>query len=131
MLLPPPPPPPPLELLPLVPEELEREVPAVDVFALDDTLLDVLALVNAVVLLLVFAEFDNAELEFTFVVADPLLVLVEDSADVDPATEDTPFVADEVNNDVVAPPPPAPAPDEDPCVLEAVAATVPVVVACT
>jgi len=114
-----------------VPAELDRDVPAVDVFALEEVLPDVLALVNAVELLLLFAELDSAELEFTVAVADPVLVFEEDSADVELVVEDTPLVADELNSEVVDPPPPAPAPDDDPCVLEAVAATVPVVVACT
>lgn len=124
------PPPPPLALL-LLPVELDREVPAVDVFALEEVLVEVLALVSAVALLALLAEPDNAELEFTVVAADPVLVFEEDSAEVDPATEDTPLVADEVRSDVVDPPPPAPAPEDDPWVLDAVAATVPVVVACT
>jgi hypothetical protein len=114
-----------------VPVELERDVPDADVFALEEMLFAVLALVNALELLLVVAELDSAELEFTLVVAEPVFVFAEESADVELAFEDTPLVADELNSDVVAPPPPAPAPDDDPCVLEAVAATVPVVVDCT
>ncbi len=128
-----PPPPPPLEE-PLVevlddPVELEREVPLAEVVALEEVLVDVLAVVSALALLL--AELDSGELEFTVAVDGVDVALLGDSAEVELAVEDTPLVAEDVSRDALAPLDPEPAPADDPCVLDPVAATVPVVVACT
>ena len=128
LLLPLPPPPPPPELVPV---ELDRDVPDAEVVALEDMLPEVLAPVSEVVLVLVLAELDRAELEFTFAVAALELVFPDDSAEVALEAEETPFVAEELSSEVVAPPPPEPAPADDPCVLGAVVGTVPAVVACT
>jgi hypothetical protein len=116
--------PPPDELL----VELERVVPPADVFALAAA--PALELVpDSTVVLVPDVEFeDSAEVEFTLVVAAMVRVLPADSAEAEPAAEETPLACDAVSNDAVAAPPPVPAPDDDPAVFDAVAATVPAVV---
>jgi hypothetical protein len=119
-------PPPPPEPLPLV--ELARVVPLVDVVWPEDVPVLELVFVNTVELDPVVDALESAELGLTLVVvATPLLALAVDSAEVEALADETPFVDDAVNNELVAPPPPAPAPDEDPAVFDAVAVTVPVV----
>lgn len=128
VLLDPPPPPPPDEL----PVDVDRDVPLTDVVALDDVPVLVLVVASTPEVVPVVDEVDNAELEFTGDAADVDVVLPEDNADVDDAAEETPLdAADGVSSDVLAPPPPDPAPDDDPAELDAVAPTVPAVVACT
>jgi hypothetical protein len=127
-LLDPPPPPPPPDVL--VEAVLDRVVPLAEVVALLEMPVDELVAVSGFAV--VPADPESAELVFTVAVAVvDLLVLPDDSAEVEFAADDTPFVADAVSSDALAPPAAEPAPDEDPCVLDAVAATVPVVVACT
>lgn len=116
----------PLEELPLV--ELERVVPLADVFALADVPAFELALDNTVVLVPDVEVEDSAEVEFTLVAAAMEPVLPEDSAEVEDDAEETPLACDVVSSDVVAALEPAPAPEDDPAVFDAVAATVPVVV---
>jgi len=126
--LPPPPPPP----SPVVVPEPERVVPPCDVFVLDDKVGELLTLESTV-------EFDvepvdNADVEFTLEAPVVLLTVVELNAEVEDADEPTPVVAlglSSVPPDTA--PALAPAPLEEPAVLEATAATVPVppVVACT
>jgi hypothetical protein len=124
VLLDPPPPPP-------LPVDVGRDVPLVDVVALDDVPVLVLVVESTVELVPVVDEEDNAELEFTGDAADVDVVLPEANADVDDDAEETPLDDVGVSSDALAPPPPDPAPDDDPAVLEACAPTVPVVVACT
>jgi hypothetical protein len=131
VLLPPPPPPPPLPLLDELPVDVGRDVPDVEVVALDDVPVFVLVVDSTVEFAPAVDPVDSAELEFTLPVADPLLVFPDASADVVDAVEPTPLAAVGVSFDVVAAPLPDPAPDDDPCVADAPAATVPVVVACT
>jgi hypothetical protein len=126
-LLDPPPPPPPDEL----PVDVDRVVPASDVVALDDVPVLVLVLESTVGLVPAVELVDNAELEFTLDVADVTPLFPADNAELDAVDDDTPLFSEDESSDVLPPPPPAPAPDDDPAVLDAVAPTVPVVVACT
>jgi hypothetical protein len=128
VLLPPPPPPPLLDELPV---DVDRDVPAVEVVALDDVPVLVLVLDSTVEFVPAVELVDSAELEFTLPAADVTPVFPDDSAEVVDAVEDTPLFSDDVSFDVVAAPELAPAPDDDPAVFDAPAATVPVVVACT
>ena len=120
----PPPPPPPVPSPAVVPEPA-REVPPAAVFALDEMLVEVLALESTV-------EFavdvvDSAEVEFTLDAPAVGAVLLEENADVEDAGVETPDVDEGVKSDVAAAAPAlAPAPLEEPAVAEAVAATVPV-----
>jgi hypothetical protein len=140
---PPPPLPPPEELLLLAPvlDEpvvLDRVVPLCEVFALDDVLVVVLVFVSTEDCAVELVE-RSAEVDETFAVAVVVPELLDDSADVDadpdpdpdPDPDDTPLVALGVSSPLVAAELPAPAPDDDPAVFEACAATVPVVDACT
>jgi hypothetical protein len=116
------PPPPPLD-------ELEREVPLSDVVALDEVPVLVLMLESTVE---PAAEDDeSAELELALEIEGVELILPGDSADVEAVADETPFVVDGVSRELLEPFEPDPAPDDEPAVLDAVAATVPVVVACT
>ena len=124
MLLDPPPPPPPVDV--------DRDVPLADVVALDDVPVLVLAVASTPDVVPDVDDVDNAELEFTGDAAEVDVVLPDDNAEVDEAADETPLdEADGVSSDELAPPPPDPAPDDDPAVADAVAPTVPVVVACT
>jgi hypothetical protein len=118
------PPPPPLE-------ELEREVPLSDVVALDEVPVDVLVLESTVELVPAVEAVESAELEFTLEIAGVELVLPEDRAQVEAVAGETPFVVDGVSRELLERFEPAPAPDDEPPVLDAVAATVPDVVVCT
>jgi hypothetical protein len=122
-------PPPPPE--PLPPVDVERVVPLADVFALDETVSELLELAMTLEPIVAeLAEFDNGDVEVTDVVA-LFVCALELRADVWDAAEETPFVADVVSKEPVDPLEPAPAPEDEPAVLEAVAATVPLVDACT
>jgi hypothetical protein len=123
-----PPPPPPLDELPV---DVGRDVPLTDVVALDDVLVFELVVESTVAVVPVVDEVDSAELEFTGDAADVDVVLPEDNADVVDDADETPLDDVGVNSDVLAAPELAPAPDDDPAVFDAVAGTVPVVVACT
>lgn len=122
--------PPPLLEEPLV-DVLERDVPLSDVVALDDVPVLVLMLESVVGVVPAVEAVDSAEVEFALVVPGVELVLPEDSAEVVDAADETPLVVDAVSRELLAPVAAAPAPDEEPAVFDAVAATVPVVVACT
>ena len=74
---------------------------------------------------------ESAELEFTLEIAGVELVLPEDRAEVEAVAGETPFVVDGVSRELLERFEPAPAPDDEPPVLDAVAATVPDVVVCT
>jgi hypothetical protein len=101
----------------------EREVPLTDVFALEEMLLDVLAVVNTLVLVVAVDDDDSAEVEFTLE-ADAVVVLVLPgaSAEVEEAAEETPVVAEAVKSalpgDAVTP---VPAPEDEPAVFDTVA----------
>ena len=128
---PPPPPPPPLPSPVVVPEP-ERVVPPCDVFVLDDSVGVLLALESTVEFAV--EPVDSADVEFTLEAPVVLLTVAELNAELPAADEPTPVVALGLNS--VPPdtaPALAPAPLEEPAVLEATAATVPVppVVACT
>lgn len=123
LLLPDPPPLPP-ELLPAVEEELELDlvVPLSDVFALEEMLLDELVLDSTE-----FCEavgVFNAEVELILDCDEPA---PDDSAEVDAEAGETPLVALGLNRPLLAVVLDAPAPEDDPPVLEACAGTVPVV----
>jgi hypothetical protein len=126
--LPDPPPPPPLEELP---DEVPRDVPLSDVVALDEVPVLVLVLDSTVELVPDVEDDESAELEFTLDAAEVVPVLPGDSADVDADADETPFVCDAVSFEELGPPEPCPAPEDDPAEFDAVAATVPVVVAWT
>jgi hypothetical protein len=128
----PPPPPVPLLLEPVLedPVVLERVVPLCDVFALDDVLVVVLVLVSTEDCAVELVDC-SAEVDETLDVSDVELEVLEDSADVEAAADETPLVALAVNSPLLAAVLPAPAPEDDPAVFEACAATVPVVDACT
>jgi hypothetical protein len=83
-------------------------------------LLEVLVLVNTLVLVVAVDDDDSAEVEATF--AADVLVLPDDSAEVEEAGEETPVVEEAVKSalpgDAVAP---APAPEDEPAVFDAVA----------
>lgn len=105
--------------------EDEREVPASDVVALEDTLLEVTAGVKTVELEAAVDAGDRAEVEVMGVVADVVAVALELSADVEEAGEETPAVEEGVNSafpdDGVIP---DPAPDDEPAVLAVVSEAV-------
>ena len=127
---PPPPPPPPPS--PVVVPEPERVVPPCDVFVLDDSVGVLLALESTVEFAV--EPVDSADVEFTLEAPVVLLTVAELNAELPAADEPTPVV--ELGLNSVPPdtaPALAPAPLEEPAVLEATAATVPVppVVACT
>jgi hypothetical protein len=100
------------------------------VFALDEVLVVVLVLVSTEDCAVELVE-RTADVDETLDVAVVEVELLEDSAEVDVAADETPLVALAVNNPLLAALLPEPAPDEDPAVFEACAATVPVVDACT
>jgi hypothetical protein len=118
--------PPPLDELPV---EVDRDVPLSDVVALDEVPVLVLVPESSVVLVPDVDDEESAELEFTLDAADVIVVLPADRADVDAVVDETPLVSDVDSSDDVAAPVLAPAPEDDPAVFDAVAATVPVVVA--
>ena len=131
-LLDPPPPPPPLVPSPVVVPEPERVVPPCEVVALDEILVEVLVLESTVEFAV--EPVDSADVEFTLEapVVEPLLD--ELRAELEDTGADTPDVALGLSSEPPATAPAlAPAPLDEPAVLEAVAATVPVppVVACT
>jgi hypothetical protein len=105
--------------------EDEREVPASDVFALEDTLLEVAAGVNTVEVEAAVEAGDRAEVGLTGVVADVVAVKLELSGDVVETGAETPAVEDGLNNalpeDGVTP---DPAPDDEPAVLAVVSEAV-------
>jgi hypothetical protein len=105
--------------------EDEREVPASDVFALEDTLLEVAAGVNTVEVEAAVDAGDRAEVGLTGVVADVVAVTLELSGDVEETGAETPAVEDGLNNalpeDGVTP---DPAPDDEPAVLAVVSEAV-------
>src|ERR1700690_1776338 len=101
--------------------EDEREVPASEVFALEDTLLEVAAGVKTVELDAAVDAGDSAEVAVTGVIADVVAVALEVSGDVKETGAETPVVEDGLNNalpgDGVTP---DPAPDDEPAVLAVV-----------
>jgi hypothetical protein len=105
--------------------EDEREVPASDVFALEDTLLEVAAGVKTVEPNAAVDAGDSAEVEVTGVVAVVVVVALELNADVEEAGAETPAVEDGLNSafpgDGVTP---DPAPDDEPAVLAVVSEAV-------
>jgi len=119
--------------LPLPPEELldevPRDVPLSDVVALDEVPVLVLVLESGVELVPDVDDVESAEVEFTLDAADVIVVLPADNADVEDDTEETPLFSDDDSNEVVEAVDAAPAPDDEPAVFDAVAGTVPVVVA--
>ena len=123
----PPPPPPPEEPVPV---DVERVVPLAEVVCPDDVPVLVLVFVNTVELVPAVESFESCELEFTVVVADALVVL-PDKAEVVELADETPLVGVDVNKDLLDAADPEPAPEDEPAVLEAVAGTVPAVLACT
>jgi hypothetical protein len=127
-LLEPPPPPPPPDVLPVV---VDRDVPPTEVVALDEVAVLVLVAARTDDVVPVVDAFDSAALGLTVDAAEVVVVFPEASAEVAADADETPFGAELVSSEVLAPPPPDPAPADDPCVFDAVAATVPDVVACT
>lgn len=101
----------------------ERVVPPKDVVALEETLLEVLALDRTVALLAAVEDGERAEVEATLEAADVVLTLLDASAEVVEAGAETPAVEE---GDKSALPgeaaTPDPAPDDDPAVVDAVAA---------
>ena len=138
LLLPPEPPtpPPPPDVLPLLdpvleePVVLERLVPLCEVLALEDVLVVVLVLARTEDCAVELVD-RSADVDETLDVAVVVPELLDNSADVDAEAEETPLVTLGVNRPLVAVLLPDPAPDDEPAVLEACAATVPVVDACT
>ena len=110
-------------------DEVPRDVPLSDVVALDDVPVLVLVLESSVELVPDVEDEESAEVGFTLDAAEVVVVLPDDRADVDAVADETPLVSEVDRSDVVAAVELAPAPDDDPWVLDGVAATVPVVVA--
>ena len=125
-LLLPDPPPPELLLVLEEPEELDRVVPLNEVLALEEMLPDELELERTEVCEVV-GEVVSAEVAWTLDAVELLAPLPDDSAEVEAEAEEPPCVVLAVNKLLVVAEPPAPAPEEDPPVFEACAATVPVV----
>ena len=133
---PPPPPPPPPEPLfdapgaAVVPEP-ERVVPLVAVLALDEVLEAVLTLPRTEELVWLFEALDRLDdvlTEERAELAEPFVVEEDERAELEAAEVPTPVVEDGVRRllpeDAVDP---APAPEEEPAVFDATAATVPLV----
>ncbi len=124
-----------LELLPeppLAPElavDVVREVPLAAVVALEEMLVVVLVVASTFVFVVLFDVVESAELGSTLEVAVTVCVFAGESADVEDAGVETPLVEDGASRELLAPEEPEPAPAEEPCVVLAVAATVPLVVA--
>jgi hypothetical protein len=112
-------PPPDAPLFVLLPVADEREVPASDVVALEEMLLDVLALDRTVELLEAADDGESADVVLTLEVADVVGTLLEARADVEAAEVETPTVEDAAKSalpgDAVTP---DPAPDEEPAVFD-------------
>jgi hypothetical protein len=121
----PPPPPPELEE-PALAELVDdvREVPLKDVVALEEMPVEVLVLDKTVAVVLDVEDGDSAEVELLALLETDEVkpMLFGDSADVEDAVDPTPTVEEAVS---IALPleavTPAPAPDEEPAVLDAVA----------
>ncbi len=111
-------PPPPAVEVPVLAETL-REVPARDVVALEEMLLVALVVDNVVALLLAVAEGESADVALALAAPNVVLLLTGVSADVKEADDETPAVVDAVSKafpgEAVAP---APAPDDEPAVLD-------------
>ena len=127
VLLPEPPPPPAAVPSAAVVPEPAREVPLGAVVALEEMLPLVLEIAPGFVLF----DDDKAELELTAEGLDAVPRLPEFSTEVDEAGVETPVLLVDFSSDAAEAAPPAPAPEDEPPVLEGVAATVPVVDACT
>jgi hypothetical protein len=107
-------------------EELEvllREVPLKDVFALEEMLVEVLALDKTVAFVAAVEDGDSAEVDVTLLDrAEVEPMLFGDSADEDDAEDPTPAVEEGVNMAFpVEGATPDPAPDDEPAVFDAVA----------
>jgi hypothetical protein len=114
------PPPPPDEPCPEVLDDPEREVPPVDTVALEEMLLFVLVLESTVALEPVVEDGESAELELTLDVANEVFVFAETNADVEDAGVERPTVEDGESNPLLEDDDAeAPAPDDDPAVLDA------------
>lgn len=105
-----------------------RVVPLRDVLALEETLVEVLALDKTVVVDAAVAVGESGEVLLTLEAALVVLTLPDASAEVDAAEEEIPAVAEGVRRALpgegVAP---APAPEDEPPVFEATAAEEPLV----
>lgn len=100
--------------------EATRVVPLAEVFALDEMVLLLLAVDNAVAMEAVFDVAESAEVEVTALAPVVLLVLLELIADVEAAEAITPAVVVGVRRALPAvADDPEPAPEEEPAVLEA------------
>jgi len=91
----------------------------------------VLVVASTFVFVVLFDVVESAELGSTLEVAVMVCVLPGESAEVEDAGVETPFVEDAVSRELLAPDDPEPAPAEEPWVLLAAAATVPLVEAWT
>ena len=99
--------------------EVDRDVPLVEVVALDDVLSDPLAVESVLLPEVLVALVASVEVEFTLEVAE-LVVLALESAEVVADPDVTPVVEEGVSNALpVDAADPEPAPDDDPAVLEA------------
>ncbi len=116
---------------PVVVPEPERDVPPCEVLALEEMLVLELVLESTVELADEVELEDNCDVELTLEVFEVGVVFAVLSAEEDEVDEEMPLLVVGCNNEVVAPLPPAPAPEEEPAVLEAVAGTVPADDACT
>ena len=123
--------PPPAPEVPVVEEVEEREVPAREVFRLEEIPALVLRLESTVWMAEEDDAEDRAEVGLTFWVARVRVEFWEESDEVDGAVGETPLVSEGLRIDVVVVADALPAPADDPWVLDGVAATVPVEVDCT
>jgi hypothetical protein len=118
-LFPAPPPPPPVDPGAGVVDEPARDVPPTDVLALPEIPVPPFAITFVLEPARELAE--RAELDVTVEAPNVVLWFPADRDDVEDALEETPFVADAVNNALpVDDAAPEPAPDDEPAVLDAV-----------
>jgi hypothetical protein len=94
-------------------------VPAKEVVAVEEMFVDVLVLDKTLALVSALDEVESGDVELTLEAADVVLILLETSADVEEADEETPAVAEGLNSALPGEATtPDPAPEEEPAVFE-------------